>query len=83
MRKGANQCDTDDGERRGQVSIETRAGPSKEGIISPKAAKGMVRPPGLEPGTAGLEIRCSIQLSYGRDLAAAQSLALRGRGEVV
>jgi hypothetical protein len=56
VRKGANQCDSDDGERRGQVSIETRAGPSKEGIISPKAAKEMARPPGLEPGTAGLEI---------------------------
>jgi hypothetical protein len=57
VRKGAIQCDSDDGERRGQGSIETRAGPSKEGIISPKAAKEMARPPGLEPGTAGLEIR--------------------------
>lgn len=26
----------------------------------------MVRPPGLEPGTPGLEGRCSIRLSYGR-----------------
>lgn len=28
----------------------------------------MARPKGLEPLTAGLEIRCSIRLSYGRSL---------------
>ena len=30
--------------------------------------KKQTRPAGLEPATYGLEIRCSIQLSYGRFL---------------
>ena len=30
------------------------------------ASENEARPPGFEPGTAGLEIRCSILLSYGR-----------------
>lgn len=28
--------------------------------------KGVARPAGLEPATYALEVRCSIQLSYGR-----------------
>ena len=31
-----------------------------------KGLKRKARPAGLEPATTGLEIRCSIQLSYGR-----------------
>ena len=39
--------------------------------------KRVARPPGLEPGTCGLEIRCSIRLSYGRSPRG--SLAAQGR----
>ena len=35
-----------------------------------RAATGPPRPPGLEPGTCGLEDRCSIRLSYGRNATA-------------
>ena len=39
-------------------------------------ARELVRPEGLEPPTGGLEIRCSIQLSYGRT----RGFCGRGRG---
>ena len=32
------------------------------------AAGRLVRPAGLEPATLGLEGRCSIQMSYGRNI---------------
>ena len=35
----------------------------------------MARPPGFEPGTDGLEIRCSFQLSYGRADSTPKSIA--------
>ena len=41
---------------------------SFESEFSPWSAsqRALARPPGLEPGTVGLENRCSIRLSYGR-----------------
>lgn len=32
----------------------------------PSSANDQIRPAGIEPATCGLEVRCSIQLSYGR-----------------
>ena len=38
-------------------------------------ALSMASPEGFEPPTCGLEIRCSIHLSYGLELAESQYLA--------
>ena len=59
-------------------------------IVSPAAAgstakvkvQSEVRPAGFEPTTVGLEIRCSIQLSYGRNYFNTNILQLLLRGHL-
>ena len=41
-------------------------GTKKEPLSSTDIGSKQTRPAGLEPATYGLEIRCSIRLSYGR-----------------
>ena len=48
-----------------QLSYARHRGPAKLYRKLVRAAS-LVRPEGLEPPTGGLEIRCSIRLSYGR-----------------
>ena len=45
------------------LAATAKVPPYKNGVVELK--KG-ARPEGLEPSTYGLEIRCSIRLSYGR-----------------
>ena len=44
-----------------------------EGDLAPPRNE-VARPAGFEPATVGLEIRCSIQLSYGRVLVGEMGL---------
>ena len=37
-----------------------------KGATEPRASRKLARPAGFEPAAYGLEVRCSIQLSYGR-----------------
>lgn len=49
------------------------------GHALPRLGRMMARPTGLEPVTFGLEVRCSIQLNYGRTKISGHTSAERGR----
>ncbi len=66
------------------VSVSSHQRPSqptgsKENPVNANTINKKVRPTGFEPVTCGLEVRCSIQLSYGRIALGMQSLPSRGK----
>ena len=63
------------GQGRNLTSDVTR--PSR---ATPKSQKTAIRPGGLEPPTLGLEIPCSIRLSYGRKVLKYKDLRNHLRG---
>src|SRR5215475_800566 len=61
------------------VLVRDRSQPAKFGNLEIRPRKNefsrrknAARPEGLEPSAYGLEIRCSVQLSYGRKCSAVQ-----------
>ena len=56
----------DQGLDEGQAVFPARPAERHRGTCSPSSTTSRVRPGGLEPPTLGLEIPCSIRLSYGR-----------------
>lgn len=47
--------------------VESKEQRGNAGFVAVSREKSLVRPAGLEPATCGLEVRCSIRLSYGRE----------------
>ena len=65
--------------RGGDERIRTAVQGFADPCLTPRPRRLIVlpaRPAGLEPATCGLEVRCSIQLSYGRSSTAIRRLTL-------